>query len=404
MAELKRGATVLIISFSDLARDPRVNRQIRFLSQRYQVVAAGLAPPDVPGVRFVPLRFGSKSIGGKLRSLYQLLSGDFDGYYWRQHQIQSALEDLATARPDLVLANDIDTLPLALRLAGEGRVIFDAHEYAPLEFEDLLIFRLFFKRYRMHLCRQFIPEASAMMTVCQSIADTYEQDTGVRPVVVTNAPDFEDLEPAAREPGDQQIRMVHHGGAIRSRKLENMIQMMDHLDERYELDFLLPTPIPAAVKYVAELRELARGKRVRFLDPVPMRELPRFLNRYDVGVFLLEPTNFNYRFALPNKLFEFVQARLAIAVSPSPEMARLVKAYDCGVVARDFTPAAMAERLLQLDRERIAHFKRQAHEAAHELSAGRNRERILELAEAALHQASGGTGGRMLGNVEKSRT
>jgi hypothetical protein len=35
---------------------------------------------------------------------------------------------------------------------------------------------------------------------------------------------------------------------------------------------------------------------------------------------------------------EFIQARLAVAVDPSPEMARLVQRYGCGVVAPDFPP------------------------------------------------------------------
>jgi len=45
--------TVLIISFSDLKRDPRVSRQIEALRHRYQVTAAGLEDPAVDGVRFV---------------------------------------------------------------------------------------------------------------------------------------------------------------------------------------------------------------------------------------------------------------------------------------------------------------------------------------------------------------
>ena len=56
-----------------------------------------------------------------------------------------------------------------------------------------------------------------------------------------------------------------------------------------------------------------------------MHELPRMANDYDVGLYLLPPTNFNQRYALPNKFFEFIQGRLAIAIGPSPEMAKLVE-------------------------------------------------------------------------------
>ena len=55
-----------------------------------------------------------------------------------------------------------------------------------------------------------------------------------------------------------------------------------------------------------------------------MHEIVDTIAEYDIGLFILSPINFNYYHALPNKLFEFIQARLAIAVSPSPEMARIV--------------------------------------------------------------------------------
>lgn len=373
--------TALVISFTDLQSDPRVNRQIRFLSERYHVVTAGTATSGVPGAEFVPVEYRAKPLAGKLRSIYQFARRDYDGYYWRQGHILELMARLQHVRPDVVIANDIETLPLALRVADGAKVIFDAHEYAPREWEDLLLFRLFHQPYRMHLCRTCIPRVDAMTTVCGSIADEYERDTGVRSVIVTNAPDYEELEPSEPVDDPAGIRLVHHGGASPSRKLGLTIEMMAHLDERFTLDFLLT----GGSGHLEELKRLAAGEpRIRFLDPVPMRELPRFLNRYDVGVFLLPPTNFNYRYALPNKLFEFIQARLTVAIGPSPEMACVVGEAGCGVVAADFTPEAMAAALRDLDREAIRRYKQRSHAAASELSADRNREIILGLVEQAM--------------------
>jgi hypothetical protein len=97
---------------------------------------------------------------------------------------------------------------------------------------------------------------------------------------------------------------------------------------------------------------------------VPTERIPEETRDYELGLFLLEPTNFNYLHALPNKFFEFVQARLAVAIGPSPEMARLVRAHDLGVVAEDFTPAALARALQTLTVGKIAHYKQNAHRAA----------------------------------------
>jgi hypothetical protein len=118
-----------------------------------------------------------------------------------------------------------------------------------------------------------------------------------------------------------------------------------------------------------------------------MQELPQHLNRYDIGVFLLPPTNFNYRYALPNKLFEFIQARLAVAIGPSPEMARLVRQYCCGVIADDFTPEALAASLNRLTGADIDRLKQASHAAAKELCFEKNAPILLKMVERVLGNA-----------------
>ena len=110
-----------------------------------------------------------------------------------------------------------------------------------------------------------------------------------------------------------------------------------------------------------------------------MPSIPQFLNKFDIGVFLLPPVNFNYRNALPNKLFEFVQARLAVAIGPTPEMARLVQKHDLGLVSPDFTPESLAGLLAGLTHERVRELKMNADRAAKELSAETGRRTMLKL-------------------------
>jgi glycosyltransferase involved in cell wall biosynthesis len=375
------GARVLVLSFSDLASDPRVNRQLRFLAPHHQVTAAGWADPRIPGVRFVPLAPRRKPLPRRLLAAARLLAGRFDAYYWNRSEVVDCRERLAgpAADADVVVANDIDALPVAVALAPRARVLFDAHEYAPLEFEDRLFFRVFQQRLRAWQCRTFIPRAAAMTTVCQSIAEAYERDTGVRAEIVLNAPDFEPLAPSDTAARGGAIRLVHHGAAIRSRRIEAMIRTLRLLDARFTLDLYLTGADRA---YFEELRREAGGDaRVRFNDPVPMRELPRVLNAYDVGLFLLEPTNFNYRFALPNKLFEFVQARLAVAIGPSPEMARVVREHGLGLVTDDFRPESMARALAALDAAAVLRFKAGAGAAARALSSDAARETVTRIVD-----------------------
>jgi hypothetical protein len=168
--------------------------------------------------------------------------------------------------------------------------------------------------------------------------------------------------------------MIHHGAASPSRKIETMIAMMGYLDDRFSLDLMLVAGDPAYHRFLRS--RAADNPRVRFLDPVAPDQIIATTRAYDIGLFLLPPTNFNYRHALPNKFFEFVQARLAIAIGPSPEMSRLVREHHLGIVSADFTPRALAASLNSLTSSQIDAFKDASHAASAVLSWDHERETL----------------------------
>ncbi|MBU1281938.1 MAG: glycosyltransferase [Gammaproteobacteria bacterium] len=369
--------SVLIISFSVIHSDPRVMRQVRLLEHVHHVTVAGYGRAPDANIEFVAL---DKPPAGMLQKgiwASKLLLGAFESYYWSLPQVQHAQHLLAQRSFDLIVANDISALPLALELAGNCPVLMDAHEYSPKEFDDKLLWKLLFGRYHHDLCRRYLPKAAAMTTVCQGIADEYEREYGVPCKVIHNAPLDQKLSPSAVDA--DCIRLIHHGSAIRSRHLGVMIEMMKHLDARFTLDFML---VKTDAAYMAELRAAAQAdSRIRFVEPVAMQDICQRLNEFDVGVYLLPPVNFNHEHALPNKFFEFIQARLAVAIGPSPEMATLLRQYQCGVVAESFDPQALAAVVQQLDATTVARFKEASDVAAGDLNYERGGQLLLSEVE-----------------------
>jgi hypothetical protein len=358
---------ILIICFTDLKSDPRPNRQIRFLKNNYQVTAMGLQPPGIENVKFISVSVRKPTYFEKILKRFLLLIRAFERYYWVQIKVYKyhLPKDF---KFDLIVANDIDTLPLAHKISHGAKVLFDAHEYSPKEFENDLKWRIFFGGYRDYLCKKYIPKCQAMTTVCDGLAEEYFRNYRTRPRVITNASDFVELSP--QPVSNENIKLIHHGGAIRARKIDKMIEIMDHLDERFHLYFML---VPSEPDYYESLRlQAAEKTRIHFLPPVAMAGISQHINQFDVGIYLLEPNSFNNRYALPNKIFEFIQARLAIAIGPSPEMLNIVRKYDLGVAAENFTPQALAKTLKTLTINKINYYKSQAHNHARALSSEEN--------------------------------
>ena len=372
---------ILVISFSDLNHDARVSRQVDFFKDNYLVTVAAYGGQENKGYELIPITKTKFTFTHKLFSSFFLLTRWHGRAYSLLYQLSSIEEALRQKTFDLILANDVESLPFAFSLKTNAKIIFDAHEYAPRHFEDRLIWRIFFQPFNIHLCKKYIPQVDAMITVGKGLANEYEKNFGVRPTIITNATWHSDIKPSKIV--DRKIRLIHHGGSTPSRKLELMIEMMAYLDDRFTLDLMLIVPQLASAKtsnYINTLKHLAvNDDRIRFLQPLKSNELVSFLNQYDIGVFLLPPVNFNYANTLPNKLFDFIQARLAIAIGPTPEMAEIVNHYDIGVVAENFTAKALADKLSTLTIEKLNGFKLNAEKAAIELTAERNKEKLEEI-------------------------
>lgn len=373
-------ASILLISYSDIATDSRVARQLTAVSKLAAVttVAYGAHPPAATDHVEIPR--GKASLPLTARGALALATRRYRQAEAEMPAAQSVLPALRQRRFDLVIANDARALPLAFACAHGAPVWADLHEWAPEERTHVRAWRWFIAPLMTDICHRYLPRCAATTTVGGAIAELYQEHFGVTPRVVRNAPAYADLQPT---PTGETIRLVHSGVAVPGRSLEDTIDAVQQAGERFTLDlYLLP---PRYGNYLEELRARAAAcPRIRFREPVAPAQLPATLNAYDVGVFWLPPFNTNARLALPNKFFDFIQARLAVAVSPSVEMSRLVHQYDLGVVSEGATAQQAAASLATLTPEAVRRYKEAAHRAAAELNFEQESQTITELVSSLL--------------------
>jgi len=373
--------SVLVIVFNNLNVDARVTRQINFLTSDYAVTACCFDAGPTTAFEIHKIEKTKLTFFRKVFSSIFLLSRLYSIAYKLVHNYGSHVATLRKRNFDLIIANDAETLPLAFKIATSNtKIYFDAHEYAPRQFEDRRYWRIFFQRFYTHICKVYIPKVNGMCTINHAIANAYEKHFGVKPIIITNATDY--FERSPKLPVRQPIKLVHHGIFTISRSPELMIDLMKMLDDRFTLDLIYMIPEGASAstrQYFVEFKaKAAETGKINILPAVTNTEIVPFLNeRYDLGIILIPPVNFNYENTLPNKLFECIQARLGLAVGPTPEIASIITKYSIGVISDGFTAEDLASKLNALTADDVSEFKKNSTVAAKEMNAQYNRSLLL---------------------------
>lgn len=358
--------SILLISLSPIARDSRVLRQLSVVAEFGRVTTVGYGPKPEGADEHIEVPASLKTLPQTPTGVARLALRRLRSAELAAPAIQWVLDALQGRRFDAVVANEARILALAEAVAHGAPIWADMHEWAPEERTHITSWRLLVAPLMDHLCRAYLPRCAAVTAVGGRIAELYEERYGVRTAVMRNSSRFQELAPTAVS--EDAVRLVHSGSAVLGRNLELMIDAVTTLPERFTLDLYL-VPANDGGAYMRALRERASGSdRVRFHDPVPPADLPRTLNQYDLGVFWIEPFNTNARLTLPNKLFDFVQGRIGVAVGPSEEMAPVVHEHGLGPIAEGFALEQCIASLRDISAEDLRRWKNASDAAARELS------------------------------------
>lgn len=323
-------------------------------------------------------------------------------------------------RFDVVHAHDCPMLPTGYALAKlcGAKLVYDSHEWWPGLLESrrqevadgVKVIDDEPRRQRMlkglpllmQLERWILPRCTAIISVNQSICDklaTRSQGQTRRPapptVALRNIPEGAVIDPLAANrprrfhqhfsfaPGDKVV--LFQGGIEPNRRIHQIVEAWKTLtDDRIKLVLMGPAADPksyfetlwAAVQSNPVLRQ-----RVFYKEPVYGDELAQWTASADLGLVTIHHYNESYYLALPNKLFEYLQAGLPVVGSNFPELERLIYGYDVGWCAPPDEPEAIVAQVAAYfaDEGRQQHYARQVAKAQAELNWPVERQKLLSL-------------------------
>ena len=372
---------VCLLVRSAIADDPRVRKQGNLLSgMGLRVVGVGRKhakrqAPDWPVVEADdPLPDGGRSAARWTRRIVKpaarLSPRLAEALYWRLPVYASLARAAQDVRARVYVANDWDMLPLARRLAAchGGVYAYDSHEYAAQELPESPRWRLIQQGFVMQLEGAGIRDASLVSTVSDGISRRLQADHGLarRPLTVRNVPERSGLATpfAPVREADAAIRVLFHGGMTRFRGVHHLVESV--LGWQPGCELVLRGPVDDT--YGAELGALVarpelRG-RVTIEPPVDPAELISRASAFDVGAVCLPDSSMQNRLALPNKLFEYAHAGLAILAPDLPEIARIVRSSSNGAFFAELSASSIANAVNALDRAEIERLKAGSRAAA----------------------------------------
>lgn len=302
---------------------------------------------------------------------------------------ERALAAGETAPPRFVLACDLPVLPAAMRLAARhgAPLAVDCHEWWA---EQARLFQpgrpdaaLVADRFE----RALYPRCALRITVGETLAEAMGRHFGVpfRTLLSASPPP---------PPGARALRPLHRRlelpAATRIALFQGSLTPLRNLDALVlAARELAPHQVIAVVGDGTErprLERLAReagcADRLRFAGWIAQQDLMAHAAGADLALLPYAAVNRYYAMSCPNKLFEYLSARLPILFDPGMlEIRRIVSAAAVGVAAPAADPAALGRTIAATlgDEPRLAAIERAYDRAGDRFLASAQKDRIKAL-------------------------
>jgi glycosyltransferase involved in cell wall biosynthesis len=366
----KKKAIVSVIN--DLATDQRVDKTARvLLDLGFEVVMVGRHKHDSMKMPERPYETH------RMRLLWE--KGPM---FYIEYNIRLFFYLLAN-QSALLVSNDLDTLMPNFLISRMFRIplVYDSHEYFTETPE--LIGRPVVQGIWKRIEKWIVPKLKDCITVNKSIAGLFHDLYGVDFYVVRNIPARKNYDEILSRkelglPVDKKIALLQGAGINIQRGAEEAVEAMKYIEGVVLLIVGGGDVLPLLKKQVSNS---GLEEKVMFIPKQVPDRLFSYTVNADIGLAIDKDTNINYRFSLPNKLFDYIHAGIPVLVSPLPEIKRVVEEYMVGDFIESHDPQYIASKISDMlsDENRILTWKQNLKLAAEALNWETEKQVLVEI-------------------------
>lgn len=277
-------------------------------------------------------------------------------------------------RKSVLFSNDLDTLlpNFLVSKLQQKKLIFDSHEL----FSEIpeLINKERVKKVWLSIEKRIIPKLKHIITVSDSIKNHYQNLYGVSSIVVRNIPETIKIHYTKFDFDIKEKKVIVYQGSLNiGRGIELMIQTMPLLEE-YIFVIIGDGDILEELK--KKVISLSLEKKVKFLGKKTPQELKQLTPNATIGMSLEDDLGLNYRYALPNKIFDYIHANVPIVVSDLPEMRSIIEKYSVGEILTERTPEVLARVIVNMSTK---NYEKELKTAVKELNWSKEKETLISI-------------------------
>ncbi len=246
---------------------------------------------------------------------------------------------LLFTKTDIYFSNDLDTLLPNFLVAKikNKKLIYDTHE---LFTEVPELQGRWQKKIWLLVEKWMFPKLKNIITVNDSIAKIYEEKYSVKIQVIRNIPFLHPLPPIQK---NTSFTLILQGAGINiDRGAEELVDAMELLEN-------VMLKIVGNGDVIPELKNRVISKnlsnKIIFIDKCSPEELRKITATCHIGISLDKDTNSNYKYSLPNKLFDYIHAEIPVIASDLIEVKKIINTYNVGLIVEKVSPNDIAKQV-----------------------------------------------------------
>ena len=326
---------VLVSVTNDLATDQRVKKVCNSLSNLgYDILLIGRKLPT------------SLPLNRTYTVLRMTLYFNKGALFYAEYNIRLFLV-LLFSKVDVYHSNDLDTL-LANFMAAKIRrkpLVYDSHEYftGVPEIQNKPLVKSVW-----HNIEKFIfPKLKFIFTVNKSIAKLYKDEYDKDLRIMRNMPLKQTIKTFKSKtqlgiPLDKKIIITQGAGINIDRGIEEAVEAIRYLPN---VCFLIIGDGDVIPQLKERVKKLHLENQVIFKGRMPYSEMMQYTHYAELGLTLDKDTNINYKFSLPNKLFDYIHAGIPVLTTKVIEVKNIVNSYNVGLFINNHSPEHIAAQI-----------------------------------------------------------